>query len=195
MYIKILIFLLPTLLSAQTVQQRRVHVLRMGENLETVLIRKQVDKAVFCTLNDCNRTFVAGDILELGTQMVERKLPPYQKPVYTPEIRVAGNEMLGQIYQSGYVSIFDETTILKMANGEKYNPNAYIIAHPELPFGTRLLISNTTNGKQVYAVVKDRGPLESGSFIEISEAIAVALELEEDLYPIVEIRLVEQHEE
>lgn len=183
------------LLNAQTVQLKRVHVLRMGENVETILIQKGISKADFCKWNDCNRNFLAGDVLQLGTATVERKLPPYPKPLYALDVPIEGNEDLSGVYESGYVSIYDELGTYRMANGERYQPNAYVVAHPDLPFGTRLLLTNVQNGYQVYAVVKDRGPLESGTFMEVSEAVAEALAIEEDLYPFIEIRLIQPHEE
>lgn len=190
-----LCFLTQTLFAQITVQQKIVHVMRMGENLATILLQKGVSQEDFCKWNDCNQTYQMGDILQLGFRTVERRLPPYEKPTYTPDIPIQGNEKLSAIWESGFIAVYDDLGTLKMANGEKYNPNAYIVAHPSLPFGTRILITNTANAKQVYAVVKDRGPLEEGAIIEVSEAVAEALAFEEETYPMIEIRLIQAHEE
>ncbi len=45
-------------------------------------------------------------------------------------------------------------------------------AHRELPFGTLLQVTNTSNGKTVRCVVNDRGPLVSGRDIDLSYAAA-----------------------
>jgi rare lipoprotein A len=64
------------------------------------------------------------------------------------------------------------------ASGEVMNPNAMITAHRSLPFGSRLLVTNKNNGRQVVVRVSDRGPfvgnrildLSSGAFTKIAPA-------------------------
>lgn len=48
----------------------------------------------------------------------------------------------------------------KTASGKKYNMHAMTCAHPFLPFGTRLRITNLRNEKSVIVVVNDRGPYD-----------------------------------
>jgi rare lipoprotein A len=55
-----------------------------------------------------------------------------------------------------------------MANGRPMNPQAMIAAHPWLPFGTKLLVKNRDNGKQVVLTVADRGPWHGGRIIDLS---------------------------
>jgi len=63
-----------------------------------------------------------------------------------------------------------------MANGQPMNPSALITAHPSLPLGTRLKVTNPANGKSIRVVVADRGPwygsrildLSSGAFARIA---------------------------
>ena len=46
----------------------------------------------------------------------------------------------------------------KTASGAVYNQNELTAASPSLPFGTKLVITNLDNGKQVFVTVTDRGP-------------------------------------
>jgi rare lipoprotein A len=55
-----------------------------------------------------------------------------------------------------------------MANGEAMNPNAMITAHRSLPFGTRLRVTNQSNGKSVVVRVTDRGPFVAGRSLDLS---------------------------
>ena len=45
-------------------------------------------------------------------------------------------------------------------------------AHRSYPFGTRLLVTNVLNGRQVVVRVNDRGPFHKGRIIDLSWAAA-----------------------
>ena len=44
------------------------------------------------------------------------------------------------------------------ANGERFDAYRWTAAHPHLPMGSKLRITNQENGKQVVVRVNDRGP-------------------------------------
>ena len=48
-------------------------------------------------------------------------------------------------------------------------------AHPSLPFGTKLRVTNTTTGKSVTVRVNDRGPYVPGRVVDVSYSAAQAL--------------------
>lgn len=54
------------------------------------------------------------------------------------------------------------------ASGAPFNPYGNTIAHPYLPFGTRLRIVNQRNGLIAYGVVRDRGPFVAGRTLDLS---------------------------
>jgi rare lipoprotein A len=54
------------------------------------------------------------------------------------------------------------------ANGERMSPGAMTTAHRSLPFGTRLLVTNQSNGRQVTVRVNDRGPYAGGRVLDLS---------------------------
>lgn len=63
----------------------------------------------------------------------------------------------------------------KTASGEPFNPNAYTAANRTLPFGTRLHLTNTRNGRSVTVRINDRGPFVAGRSLDVSRGAAVAL--------------------
>jgi rare lipoprotein A len=62
-----------------------------------------------------------------------------------------------------------------MANGKPFNAEAMTVAHPDLPFGTKLLLFNLDNGRQVVVTVTDRGPYIRGRGLDCSEGVAKKL--------------------
>jgi rare lipoprotein A len=61
------------------------------------------------------------------------------------------------------------------ASGEKFNTHALTAAHPTLPFGTRLRVTNVTNGRSVVVRINDRGPFIPGRVVDLSESAAESL--------------------
>jgi rare lipoprotein A len=73
----------------------------------------------------------------------------------------------------GIASFYTEGT--KTANGEKFNTHDLTAAHPTLPFGTRLRVTNVTTGQAVTVRVNDRGPYIQGRIVDVSYSAADAL--------------------
>jgi rare lipoprotein A len=63
------------------------------------------------------------------------------------------------------------------ASGEIFNSTLFTAAHPTLPFGTVLIVTNKHNNKKVTVKVNDRGPFVSARIIDISRAAAVQLDM------------------
>jgi rare lipoprotein A len=63
----------------------------------------------------------------------------------------------------------------KTASGEKFNTNDLTAAHPTLPFGTRLRVTNVSSGQSVTVRVNDRGPFVRGRVVDVSYAAAEEL--------------------
>jgi rare lipoprotein A len=60
----------------------------------------------------------------------------------------------------------------KTASGEVFDQWKLTCAHRELPFGTRLKVTNLQNRKSVVVRVNDRGPWVSGRIVDLSYAAA-----------------------
>jgi rare lipoprotein A len=63
------------------------------------------------------------------------------------------------------------------ASGEIFDSTQYTAAHPSLPFGTILTVTNTQNNKQVRVRVNDRGPFVHARIVDLSKAAAEALDM------------------
>jgi rare lipoprotein A len=63
------------------------------------------------------------------------------------------------------------------ASGEVFTSSGYTAAHPTLPFGTLLTITNKNNNKKVTVRVNDRGPFIANRAIDLSKAAAEYLEI------------------
>jgi len=56
----------------------------------------------------------------------------------------------------------------RTASGVRFNAYGPTAAHPSLPFGTRLLVTNRDNGKQTVVTINDRGPYYGGRILDLS---------------------------
>ena len=63
----------------------------------------------------------------------------------------------------------------RTASGEKFNALELTAAHPTLPFGTKLRVTNVTTGRAVTVRVNDRGPYVAGRVVDVSYSAADAL--------------------
>ena len=73
----------------------------------------------------------------------------------------------------GVASFYTEGA--KTANGEKFDPSELTAASPNLPFGTRLRVTNVSNGRSVVVRVNDRGPFVPGRVVDVSYSAAETL--------------------
>ena len=63
----------------------------------------------------------------------------------------------------------------RTASGEKFNPSAMTAAHRTLPFGTRVRVTNSRNGRSIIVRINDRGPFVKGRAIDLSSGAARAI--------------------
>jgi rare lipoprotein A len=70
-------------------------------------------------------------------------------------------------------SFYSEGT--RTASGEKFNALELTAAHPTLPFGTKLRVTNAATGRSVTVRVNDRGPYVAGRVVDVSYSAANAL--------------------
>jgi peptidoglycan lytic transglycosylase len=74
---------------------------------------------------------------------------------------------------NGIASFYSQGT--KTASGEKFDPNELTAAHPTLPFGTKLRVTNQHTGRSVTVRVNDRGPYVPGRVVDVSYSAAQQL--------------------
>ena len=63
------------------------------------------------------------------------------------------------------------------ANGERFNSGANTAAHPWLPMGSYVRVTNQNNGRSVTIRVNDRGPYAGGRIIDLAEGAAYRIGL------------------
>ena len=60
----------------------------------------------------------------------------------------------------------------RTASGARMNPSALTAAHRSLPFGTKVLVENLSNGRSITVTINDRGPFVRGRLIDLSYGAA-----------------------
>jgi rare lipoprotein A len=74
---------------------------------------------------------------------------------------------------AGVASFYTEGE--RTANGEKFDTHELTAAHPTLPFGTKLRVTNVATGRSVTVRVNDRGPYVRGRVVDVSYSAAQSL--------------------
>ena len=100
----------------------------------------------------------------VATTSVVRRVP-------APEVNASLGKSEGKSH--GIASFYSEGN--KTASGEKFNPQELTAAHPTLPFGTKLRVTNQHTGRSVTVRVNDRGPYVPGRVVDVSYSAAQAL--------------------
>ncbi len=65
----------------------------------------------------------------------------------------------------------------KTANGEIYDMHGFTAAHRSFPFGTKVRVTNSENGKSCVVRVNDRGPFKLERIMDLSLGAAEALDM------------------
>ena len=100
---------------------------------------------------------------KLATRSVSDSQP---KPIHHP-------------YQLGTASWYGEYFEGRpTASGEPYNMHDLTAAHPTLPLGSWVRVTNLHNGRVVYVRINDRGPITPGRIIDLSYGAAQVLHFE-----------------
>ncbi|UVM37951.1 septal ring lytic transglycosylase RlpA family protein [Pseudomonas sp. B21-017] len=60
----------------------------------------------------------------------------------------------------------------RTASGERFNQHGLTAAHRQLPFGTRVKITNLNNDRSCVVRINDRGPYSRGRLIDVSREAA-----------------------
>ena len=63
----------------------------------------------------------------------------------------------------------------RTASGERFDQHGLTAAHRQLPFGTRVVVTNLANKRNVVVRINDRGPHSRGRLIDVSKGAAEEL--------------------
>jgi rare lipoprotein A len=95
-----------------------------------------------------------------------------------PEVRKQTGK--NQPYQIGTASWYGDYFVGKpTASGEDFDMYDMTAAHPTLPLGTYVRVTNLRNGRVVVVKINDRGPVVPGRIIDLSFGAAQVLQFEQ----------------
>jgi rare lipoprotein A len=97
--------------------------------------------------------------------------PPAVAPAPAPAAAPATADAM-----EGLAAVYsDKLNGRKTASGQVFSQNKLTAAHPTLPFGTRVRVTNAKNGKSVEVDINDRGPKQAGRVLDMSRAAAAKI--------------------
>lgn len=74
--------------------------------------------------------------------------------------------------ESGVASVYSTESGNRTASDQRLDPGALTAAHRSLPFGTKVRVLNSKNGRSVVVAINDRGPFVRGRVIDVTPAAA-----------------------
>jgi rare lipoprotein A len=114
-------------------------------------------------------------IASLGAGVASGPDSPEATKVTQPLAQISGhksrktNSPTSRGYQVGTASWYGEQFQGRAtASGEPYDMHDFTAAHPSLPLGTLIKVTNLKNGKAVVVRINDRGPVVDGRIIDVS---------------------------
>ena len=130
----------------------------------------------------CLLALCLGLLLSQGCAMLQR-LPDTAAPAETPAqpARPTAKKspaVPAKLPQTGLASWYGAQHQGKQtASGAIFDRAELTAAHPNLPFGSRIKVTNLANGKSVEVEITDRGPFAENRIIDLSQAAAKALDM------------------
>ncbi len=112
-----------------------------------------------------------------GPNNSEASSAPIRAVQAKPDIRNQTGK--DQPYQIGTASWYGDYFVGKpTASGEEFDMYDMTAAHPTLPLGSYVRVTNLRNGRAVVVKVNDRGPIVPGRIIDLSYGAAQVLQFE-----------------
>ena len=120
-----------------------------------------------------------------ATELSIGQSPNVTAPSAPPALSPAGTQAAapppgaaprGADTMEGLASVYsDKLNGRKTASGQVFRQGELTGAHPSLPFGTKVRVTNTKTNKSVEVRINDRGPTQSGRVIDLSSAAAAKI--------------------
>jgi LysM repeat protein len=156
------------------------HEVKAGETLFDIAGTYGVSVRALRAANGLDTTAV-----ETGRRL---RLPGRNAPP-VPRAGMAAPDTTGSL--SVYPSTYEGRL---MSSGMAYDPAAFVGAHPSLPYGSLVLLTNPATGRHTFVRVADRGPLDPADLMDVSAVVARQLDLSPDSgNESVELRVVWVH--
>jgi rare lipoprotein A len=117
------------------------------------------------------RNLVMGCALTATVALCPRsEARPPQRKLLQSQIRKLFKSQVGIASWYGKESLGNDTS-----SGQLYDMNSLTCAHPSLPMGTKVLITNLENSRSVILTVNDRGPGIANRMVDVSRLAAERL--------------------
>jgi LysM repeat protein len=153
------------------------HVVQPGETLFSIGGEYGVSARALKAEND-----LATNTLEPGQRL---RIPDRGAPEVPPAGEWAEPDSTGRV--AVYPAAFAGRLT---ASGTAYNPDDFVVSHPSLPFDSVVLLSSQDPANHTFARVIDRGPVEEGVLLDVSDAVAQTLGLAPNAPSTVALRVV-----
>jgi rare lipoprotein A (peptidoglycan hydrolase) len=132
----------------------------------------------------CLLAMCLGLLLSQGCAMLQRP-PDIGAPVETPAQPAPAQPTAkkspavpAKLPQTGLASWYGaEHQGKQTASGTIFDQAGLTAAHPSLPLGSKIKVTNLANGKSVEVEITDRGPFADNRIIDLSQAAAKALDM------------------
>ena len=134
---------------------------------ETEATRKEIIKEM-----KAQTTYPEGFFKEVQTLGIPSNSATIEQEKSQPkDEKQAASWTEAEYFQNGVASFYGEQwNGRRTANGEIFNTYELTAAHKTLPFGTKVRVTNESNGKSVIVRINDRGPFVKGRIIDLSTA-------------------------
>ena len=158
-------------------QGATIHRVRSGETLVRIATQYGVSLQALREVNDVEGSRIyTGQELQIPT----RQTRPQRQTGALPPADTTGPVL-------GYPPTFAGRLT---ASGVPYQPDQYTASHPHLPLGSIVLLTNPRTGRHTFAEVNDRGPIDDEYLMEVSDAVARQLDLQQGSEQPIELRIL-----
>lgn len=159
-------------------------------NLEDLISGRDTPKEEFVAVGRAGvmaDSFAVEDTLDA---MITRALRP---EAYVPEPLPEaedGDDVLRELGE-GMASYYgNELAGNPTASGERFDPTELTAAHPTLPMGSHVRVTNLRNGNSVIVRINDRGPFVKRRIIDVSQRAARKLGMLRSGHSLVQVELL-----
>lgn len=133
--------------------------------------------AVLCGLAGCTQMQTPAS--STSQQVVPQQIPPVTEQTANQPAKPKATQLdrSGRTQEGRASFISPSLADRKMADGERLDPNANVIASKTLPLGTKAKVTNPATGKSTIVTVADRGPFAKGRVADVSPKVADELDM------------------
>jgi rare lipoprotein A len=133
--------------------------------------------ALICGLAGCTQTPTPAS--PTAQQVIPQPVPPVTEQATSQPAKPNASQLdrSGRIQEGGASFISPRLADRTMADGDRLDPNANVIASKTLPLGTKAKVTNPATGKPTVVTVADRGPFVKGRVADVSPKVADELDM------------------